>query len=83
MEVLYFAWLRERTGISQETVQPPDGTDTVEKLITWLKGRSAGHAEAFSDLDVVRVAVNEEYAKLDSPVSASDEIAFFPPVTGG
>lgn len=83
MEVLYFAWLRERTGTSQETVHPPEGTNTVNELIKWLKSRSPGHAEALSDLNVVRVAINEKYAKLDNPVKPSDEIAFFPPVTGG
>ncbi len=52
-------------------------------LIDWLKGRGGGYAEAFADLSVVRVAVNQEYVTLDHPVAEEDEVALFPPVTGG
>ena len=52
-------------------------------LIEWLKARGGGHAEAFADPTIVRVAVNQEYAKLSDSVAAGDEVAFFPPVTGG
>ncbi len=83
MEVLYFAWLRSKTGIAQETVSPPAEIDTVAKLLEWLKERSPRHAEALGDLSVVRVAVNEEYAEPGAAVSSDDEVALFPPVTGG
>jgi molybdopterin synthase sulfur carrier subunit len=81
MKVLYFAWLRAKTGIGEETVEAdvPD----VAGLIAALKQRSPGHAEAFADLKVVRVAVNQDYVGFDHPVRAGDEVAFFPPVTGG
>ena len=83
MKVLYFAWLRSKTGIAEEEVSPPAGIGTVGQLINWLKQKSAGHEAALADLAVVRVAVNQEYVDLDHPVKAGDEIAMFPPVTGG
>ncbi|MGE5546074.1 MAG: molybdopterin converting factor subunit 1 [Solirubrobacterales bacterium] len=83
MKVLYFAWLRAKTGIGEEDVQPPPEVTDVRGLIGWLKGRSSGHAEALDDLKVVRVAVNQDYVGLDAPVKTGDEVAFFPPVTGG
>lgn len=83
MKLLYFAWLRSKTGIGEEEVAPPPAVETVAALIDWLKQRSPGHAAAFADLRVVRVAVNQEYVQLDYPVKPGDEVAFFPPVTGG
>ncbi len=83
MKIVYFAWLREKAGVSTEEVSPPATVKDVMGLIEWLRGRGAGHAEALADLSVVRVAVNEEYVPLDHPVDAGDEIALFPPVTGG
>ncbi len=83
MKVLYFAWLRSKTGIGEETVEPPPGINTVGQLIEHLKTLSAGHAAAFETMSVVRVAVNQDYVGLDAPVKSGDEIAFFPPVTGG
>jgi molybdopterin synthase sulfur carrier subunit len=83
MNVLYFAWLRTKTGVGRESVDPPAEVRTVGDLIDWLKDRSAGHAAAFADLSVVRAAVNQEHSPLDSPVNSDDEVAFFPPVTGG
>ncbi len=83
MKIVYFAWLREKAGISEEQVSPPDTVKDVKGLIEWLRGRGAGHAEALADLSVVRVAVNQEYVDLEHPVDAGDEIALFPPITGG
>ncbi len=83
MKVLYFAWLKAKTGIAEETIEAPPGTDTVGHLIELLKTRSPGHAAAFETLSVVRVAVNQDYAGLDTLVRPGDEVAFFPPVTGG
>lgn len=83
MRLLYFAWLREKTGVGEESVSPPDSVKTVGQLMDWLKGRGGGHAEAFADTRMVRSAVNQEYVSLDHPVEAGDEVAFFPPVTGG
>ncbi len=83
MRLLYFAWLREKAGINSEEVNPPSEVATVADLIEWLKARGGGHAEAFADPTIVRVAFKQEYANLSDSVAAGDEVAFFPPVTGG
>jgi molybdopterin synthase sulfur carrier subunit len=83
MKILYFAWFREKVGHAEEEVTPPPGVRDVAGLVEWLKGRGAGYAEALADPRVVRVAVNQEYAGPGQPVKAGDEIAIFPPVTGG
>jgi sulfur-carrier protein len=83
MKVLYFAWLRERIGAGEETVSPPEDVATVGALLRWLAARSEEHAAAFADPSVVRAAVNREHATPDTSVSPDDEVAFFPPVTGG
>ena len=83
MKVLYFAWVREMTGIQEEEIDLADGISTVGDLVTSLKQNGANYAEAFADNTMVRVAVNQEYVNLDQRISNDDEIAFFPPVTGG
>ncbi|MBI3445128.1 MAG: molybdopterin converting factor subunit 1 [Magnetospirillum sp.] len=83
MKVLYFAWLRAKTGIGEEEIALPSEVVTIAQLVELLKGRSPGHAAAFAEMAVVRVAVNQDYVGLDSPVTTGDEVAFFPPVTGG
>lgn len=83
MDVLYFAWLRQKVGAGKEAVTPPENVATVGALIDWLKQRSPGHAEAFANARFVRAAVNHEFASLETAVGPGDEIAFFPPVTGG
>ena len=83
MKILYFAWLRSRAGVAEEDVAPPAEVRTVGDLLAWLRNRSPGHAEALKDLSVVRVAVNQDFARPDHPVKPGDEVALFPPVTGG
>ena len=83
LTILYFAWLRERTGVSQEGVAPPASVGTVGELIAWLAERSPGHASAFANRRTVRCAVNQEFADPATRVGRGDEVAFFPPVTGG
>jgi molybdopterin synthase sulfur carrier subunit len=83
LTVLYFAWLRERTGTSQECVTLPADVRTVGALIAWLAERSPGHASAFANRRTVRCAVNQDFADPATPVGPGDEVAFFPPVTGG
>ena len=83
MKLLYFAWLRQRIGRSAEDVALPENVATVRDLVVWLKARGPGYAAALDDLSVVRAAVNQEYVPLDHPVEDGDEVAFFPPVTGG
>ena len=83
MKILYFAWMREHTGCSSEEINLPAEVHTIGELASYLRGRSAGHNAALRNLKTVRVAQNRTYARLDSLVKDSDEIAFFPPVTGG
>jgi molybdopterin converting factor subunit 1 len=83
VRILYFAWLRERVGTGEECLAPPAGIATVGSLIAWLAERDAAHALAFANRGVIRCAVNQVFAGPDSPVKAGDEVAFFPPVTGG
>ncbi len=83
MKLLYFAWLKTKIGIAEEEISPPEDVRTVAELIAWLKGRGPAYAEALANDAVVKVAVNQEYARPDQPVRNGDEVALFPPVTGG
>lgn len=83
MKLLYFAWLRTKIGTAEESVDLPAGVSHVGGLIDWLRGRGPGYADALANLAVVKVAVNQEYVGLDHPVKPGDEVALFPPVTGG
>lgn len=83
MKLLYFAWLRERIGLAEEEVTPPPNVTDVTSLIAWLRGRGPGYALALAKPEAIRVAVNQQYRKGGAPVRAGDEVALFPPVTGG
>lgn len=83
MKVLYFAWVRQRTGVGEENVEVPAHVATVGELIEWLKGRHEGYDAAFADLRAIRAAVDQEHVALDHPLAGAREVAFFPPVTGG
>lgn len=83
MKILYFAWLRSKIGVPTETVELPAEVTTAGALVEWLKTRSPRHAEALANSKVVKVAVNQEHVPYDHPISATDEVALFPPVTGG
>jgi molybdopterin synthase sulfur carrier subunit len=83
MRLLYFAWVKERVGIGEETVTPPADVKDLAALVAWLRGRGAGYDRAFADLKAVRAAVNQEYVGFDHKVAPGDEVAFFPPMTGG
>ncbi len=82
-KILYFAWLRSRIGHGEQNLDLPPSVTSVGELVEHLRGLSDGHAEAFADMKAVRCAVNQEFAQLDAPISPDDEVAFFPPVTGG
>ncbi|MEN9498341.1 MAG: molybdopterin converting factor subunit 1 [Pseudomonadota bacterium] len=83
MRILYFAWLRQKIGLAEENCAPPPEVRDVAGLMAWLATQSPGHADAFADPRQIRAAVNQDFAAPDQPVTAGDEIAFFPPVTGG
>jgi molybdopterin synthase sulfur carrier subunit len=81
--LLFFASLRESLGLSREQVPLPPGTPTVASLVEALRGRDARFSEAFAPGKPWRVAVNQRMADAATPVKPGDEVAFFPPVTGG
>lgn len=83
MKILYFAWLRTKIGVATETVELPAGVATAGALVEWLKTRSERHADALANSKVVKIAVNQEHVPYDHPVAPGDEVALFPPVTGG
>ncbi|SDK41436.1 molybdopterin converting factor subunit 1 [Aliiruegeria lutimaris] len=81
IEILYFAWVRERIGLPREKVETTAGT--VSELVAELSAREERYALAFSDLSALRVAVDQELTDFDAPLEGVREIAFFPPMTGG
>ncbi|MDP4992879.1 MAG: molybdopterin converting factor subunit 1 [Marivita lacus] len=81
MDVLYFAWVRERIGLPKETVITD--AETVADLVTELRAREDRYDLAFSDLSALRVAVDQELSDFDASIKGAREVAFFPPMTGG
>ena len=83
MKLRYFAWLRQKIGRGDETLQPPASVTNVDELLTWLATLGPGYAAALADRKAIRVAVNQDYVGSNHPVGANDGVALFPPVTGG
>lgn len=83
VRILYFAQLRERAGRSEESVELPAEVSSVAALIDWLRARGGREAAAFAEPRIVRAAVNQAFGRGVTPVAPGDEVAFFPPVTGG
>jgi len=83
VKLLYFAWVRQKIGRSEEEMELPAGVATIGALINVLRDRGGGYAEAFSDPSRLRAARNQDHVALGAFISGDDEIAFFPPVTGG
>ena len=83
MKLLYFAWVRQKVGRSEETLDVPAGVKTVSALVDYLVQRGPNYAAAFRDPKQLRCAVNQEHAGFEMAIGPDDEIAFFPPVTGG
>ena len=83
MKLLYFAWVRQKIGIGEEELALPAGVKDVAALIDALRKRGAGYAEALGDLSRLRCAVNQQHVDFNARIGADDEVAFFPPVTGG
>ncbi|RYH99134.1 MAG: molybdopterin converting factor subunit 1 [Acetobacteraceae bacterium] len=81
IDVLYFAWVRERIGLPRERLET--GAATVAELVEELRAREQRYAAAFADLSALRVALDQELASFDAPLAGVREIAFFPPMTGG
>jgi molybdopterin synthase sulfur carrier subunit len=83
LRILYFAWVKERIGVAEEILDPPAAVATAAQLMDWLAQRSAGHAAAFADRKLVRVAIDHVHSAPAASVVGAKEVAFFPPVTGG
>lgn len=83
MKVRYFAWMKRTVGVAEEEVSPPASVTTVGELVTWLRGRSAGHAEALATGAAFGAAVDKRTATMDVKLAGASEVAFFPPFTGG
>ena len=83
MRLLYFAWVKEKTGVAAEEVELPQGVTTIGDLMTWLKTRGPEFANAFDRSEVIRAAIDRSHVRHDAKIGAAREIAFFPPVTGG
>ena len=83
MKVKYFAWVRERIGLAEESVDPPAAVRTVGELIAWLSERGESYAYAFEKPKVIRAAIDHVHVRPDARIAGAREIAFFPPMTGG
>jgi len=83
MKVKYFAWVRERIGKAEETVEPPPNVQTIADLIGWLSARGESYAFAFEKPRVIRAAIDHTHVTPETAIAGASEIAFFPPMTGG
>ena len=83
MKLLYFAWVRERIDKTEEQVALPADVATVAELMTWLAGRGEEYAYAFENPKVIRAAIDRKHVQPTTPIAGAQEIAFFPPMTGG
>ena len=83
MKLVYFAWVRERVGKTDEDVDLPEGVATVADLVRFLKGRGEEYEYAFENESVVRAAIDHVHVKPEALIAGAREIAFFPPMTGG
>ena len=83
VQLLYFAWVREKAGLGEEKLELPAELATVQDLILWQQRRGDNFGEAFADAKTIRVALDQQHAGPESPLAGAREIAFFPPVTGG
>lgn len=83
VKLVYFAWVRERIGVADETCDIPPTVRTAGELIAWLATRGEHYAAAFENPAVIRVAIDQEHVSHATEITRASEIAFFPPVTGG
>jgi sulfur-carrier protein len=83
IKLVYFAWVRERVGKPEETLDLPVTIKTISDLIAWLKTRGEEYEYAFENGPLIRAALDKQHVHHETPISGAKEIAFFPPMTGG
>ena len=83
MNILYFSWIKDKLGKTKENITIDENISSVAELITFLENKDDTYKEVFKDISSIRVSINMETANMDDPISINDEIAFFPPMTGG
>jgi sulfur-carrier protein len=83
VRLVYFAWVRERIGKADETVDLPPTVTTITDVMAWLAGRGPEYGHAFENAEIIRAAIDKAHVKPTAAVAGASEIAFFPPVTGG
>ena len=83
MRLLYFACVKEKTGVGAEDVEIQADVTTIAELVSWLKTRGPEFAHAFARSEVIRTAIDQTHMRHDASIRGAREIAFFPPVTGG
>ena len=83
MKVLYFSWIKDKLGKSHEEIQVDDNIKTINDLIILLKQNNENYEDVFKDTSSIKVSINMETARFEDSIHDSDEVAFFPPMTGG
>ena len=83
MKILYFSWIKDKVGTNFEEIEITSEVNTISQLIIFLTKKSDNYKEAFSDLDSIKYSINMQTANIDAKIKNDDEIAFFPPMTGG
>ena len=83
MQIKYFSWIKEHIGKSEEEINLPDNVSTIEELMFYLENLNDKYKRAFEKKDLIKIAINKSYSSIDDKINNTDEIAFFPPVTGG
>ena len=83
MVIKYFSWIKEHIGKSEEIIELPVNVSTVQELMLYLENLNDNYKLAFEKKDLIKIAINKSYSSIDDKINNNDEIAFFPPVTGG
>ena len=83
MVVKYFSWIKEHVGKSEELIELPNNVTTIGELINYLNNLNDNYKKVFKKKDLIKIAVNKTYCSVETKINNNDEIAFFPPVTGG
>ncbi|MBX3513018.1 MAG: molybdopterin converting factor subunit 1 [Xanthobacteraceae bacterium] len=83
MKIVYFAWLRERLNKTEEDIEIPASVQTIGELMQWLKSRGEEYEYAFDNPKVIRAAIDKTHVQPGAKIAGANEIAFFPPMTGG